>query len=122
MPRLRREHEVDLLPTARTHRGFGINPKGYDEIIKAGVDIVSGNHIWDKKEVPPLCTTTNACSGPQLSAGRAGQRNFSAVSRPRFSRGGNDGPRFMPPVDCPFRWQAVLPDIKATKPPGGFSR
>ena len=58
LPRLRQELHIDLViaNAENTAGGFGLTPKTAQELLNAGVDVMtSGNHIWDKKEIlPPL--------------------------------------------------------------------
>ncbi len=54
VPRLRRQHELDLVIAngENSAGGSGITPKIAEEIFAAGVDIItSGDHLWDQKEV-----------------------------------------------------------------------
>ena len=54
LPRLRRQHEIDLVIAngENSAGGSGITPKTAEEIFAAGVDIItSGDHLWDQKEV-----------------------------------------------------------------------
>jgi len=53
LPKWRKKYQPDLIIANGENlaHGFGINKKGLDEILKAGVDIVtSGDHITDRKE------------------------------------------------------------------------
>jgi metallophosphoesterase (TIGR00282 family) len=54
VPRLRRQHELDLVIANGENAagGSGITPKIAEEIYAAGVDIITtGDHLWDQKEV-----------------------------------------------------------------------
>jgi len=54
LPRLRREHEVDLViaNVENAAAGFGVTPPIARAFFDGGVDVLtSGNHIWDKKEI-----------------------------------------------------------------------
>jgi metallophosphoesterase (TIGR00282 family) len=53
VPRLVEQHEIDLViaNAENSAGGFGITRETGEEILKAGVDVMtSGNHVWDKKE------------------------------------------------------------------------
>jgi len=57
VPRLRREHRVDVVVAngENSAGGSGITVKTAEEIFSAGVDIItSGDHLWDQKEVMEL--------------------------------------------------------------------
>jgi 2',3'-cyclic-nucleotide 2'-phosphodiesterase len=53
VPRLVERHEIDLViaNAENSAGGFGITRETGEEILAAGVDVMtSGNHVWDKKE------------------------------------------------------------------------
>jgi metallophosphoesterase (TIGR00282 family) len=89
--------------------GFGITPALVDELLAAGIDLLtSGNHIWDRKEILPF-----------FEAGAADRRLLRPANYPGApgtglwlgqARGGIpcavlnlQGRVFMPDIDCPFR-------------------
>lgn len=87
--------------------GAGLVPRMGDEILNAGVDVMtSGNHIFDKKEViqyienqPRLLRPANYAPdapGRGLWLGSTGSGTQVAVINIQ-------GRVFMPPTDCPFR-------------------
>ena len=54
LPLLRREHRIDMVIANGENlaAGAGLTPALADEILSAGVDVItSGNHIWDKREI-----------------------------------------------------------------------
>jgi hypothetical protein len=56
LPELRQEFSptVVIANAENAAGGFGIDPKTADEIMRAGVDIITtGNHVWKRKEVIP---------------------------------------------------------------------
>ena len=53
VPRLVERYEIDLViaNAENSAGGFGVTRETGEEILKAGVDVMtSGNHVWDKKE------------------------------------------------------------------------
>ncbi|HKY04649.1 MAG TPA: TIGR00282 family metallophosphoesterase [Blastocatellia bacterium] len=87
--------------------GAGVIPRVGEEIIKAGVDVMtSGNHIYDKKEViqyiekePRLLRPANYAPetpGRGVWLGATGAGTPVAVINLQ-------GRVFMPPTECPFR-------------------
>ncbi|MCX7739283.1 MAG: TIGR00282 family metallophosphoesterase [Hydrogenothermaceae bacterium] len=60
LPKFIQDYSVDfvVLNGENLAHGNGINQKVFDEMILAGVDVItSGNHTFDKKEVIPLLTS-----------------------------------------------------------------
>ncbi|MBI4337426.1 MAG: TIGR00282 family metallophosphoesterase [Chloroflexi bacterium] len=56
LPALRQEHRLDLVIANGENAagGFGLTPETVEEILQAGVDVITtGNHVWDKKEIVP---------------------------------------------------------------------
>ncbi|MBW8012049.1 MAG: YmdB family metallophosphoesterase [Chloroflexi bacterium] len=57
LPRLRKEHEIDLVIANGENAAFGlgITIENAKDIFSTGVDVItSGNHIWDRKEIVEL--------------------------------------------------------------------
>ncbi|HUI42176.1 MAG TPA: TIGR00282 family metallophosphoesterase [Terriglobia bacterium] len=125
LPRLVAEHAPDLIIAngENASHGFGITPGQVDEMIDAGVEVLtSGNHIWDRKEI-----------GPYL-AEHPGGRLLRPANFPDGSPGGGlylgstrsgvpyavlnlQGRVFMASIDCPFRAADALlaripPEVK----------
>ena len=87
--------------------GFGITPRLVEELLSAGVEILSGgNHIWNRKEIldyfphqPRLLRPANypaEAPGNGLYIGTAKNGVGYAVLNLQ-------GRVFMPSIDCPFR-------------------
>jgi len=106
---LKEQHEAEFVVAnvENAAEGAGVLPKLGDEILSAGVDVMtSGNHIYDKKEVisyienqPRLLRPANYAPdtpGRGLWLGSTGSGTPVAVINVQ-------GRVFMPPTDCPFR-------------------
>src|SRR5947207_7802709 len=106
---LKEQHEAEFVVAnvENAAEGAGVVPKVGDEILNAGVDVMtSGNHIFDKKEVikyienqPRLLRPANYAPdapGRGLWLGSTGSGTQVAVINIQ-------GRVFMPPTDCPFR-------------------
>ena len=87
--------------------GFGITPRLTDELLAAGIDVLTGgNHIWDRKEIldyiphqPRLIRPANFPNGNPgngLFVGTAKSGIGYAVLQLQ-------GRVFMAPIECPFR-------------------
>src|SRR6266705_5542887 len=87
--------------------GFGITPRLVEELLAAGVEVLSGgNHIWDRKEIfeyiaheprllrPANFPDGNPGSGLYLGAAKNGVR-YAVLNL--------QGRVFMTPIDDPFR-------------------
>src|SRR5882672_6258151 len=109
LQRLKEQHEAEFVVAnvENAAEGAGVIPKVGDEILNAGVDVMtSGNHIFDKKEViqyienqPRLLRPANYAPdapGRGLWLGSTGSGTQVAVINIQ-------GRVFMPPTDCPFR-------------------
>jgi len=105
----RAEHAVDLVIAncENAAAGFGITPKLVEELLEAGVEVLSGgNHIYDRKEIleyfpgqPRLLRPANFAPGSPgggLYVGRA-------KNGVPFALLNLQGRVFMTPNDCPFR-------------------
>jgi len=106
---LKAQHEAEFVVAnvENAADGAGVVPKVGDEILSAGVDVMtSGNHIYDKKEViayienqPRLLRPANYAAetpGRGLWMGSTDAGTPVAVVNVQ-------GRIFMPPTDCPFR-------------------
>ena len=109
LKRLRDQHEAEFViaNVENAAEGAGVIPRVGDEILAAGVDVMtSGNHIFDKKEVikyienqPRLLRPANYAPdapGKGLWLGSTDSGTPVAVINIQ-------GRVFMPPTDCPFR-------------------
>jgi metallophosphoesterase (TIGR00282 family) len=104
LPELRREFEVDLVIAngENAAAGRGITPSVADEMLRAGVDIITtGNHIWDQKEIIPYLDSPapilRPLNFPPGVPGR-GILQEGAVTVINLQ-----GRVFMTNIDCPFR-------------------
>ncbi len=87
--------------------GFGITPRLVEELLAAGVEVLSGgNHIWDRKEIfeyiphePRLLRPANFPDGNPGSGLYLG----TAKDGVRYAVLNLQGRVFMTPIDCPFR-------------------
>jgi 2',3'-cyclic-nucleotide 2'-phosphodiesterase len=89
--------------------GFGITPKLVDELLGAGVEVLtSGNHIWDRKEIVPYLA--EHADGPLLRPanfpdGAPGQGLILGRTRNSipYAVMNLQGRVFMQSIECPFR-------------------
>ncbi len=87
--------------------GFGITPRLVEELLGAGVEVLSGgNHIWDRKEIlgffphePRLLRPANFPEGVPGSGLFVGQ----AKNGVGYAVLNLQGRVFMAQIDCPFR-------------------
>ena len=108
VPRLRREHGIDLViaNVENAAGGSGITLRTAEEILASGVDIMtSGDHLWDQKEVIELLEREPRFLRPlNYPAGTLGQG--IAVWRrnglPPVAILNLQGRTFMPPLENPF--------------------
>ncbi|MBP2630711.1 MAG: hypothetical protein H6Q70_1339 [Firmicutes bacterium] len=108
IPILKTKYQLDMVVAngENSAGGVGITKKVLDEIVAAGVDVVtSGNHIWDKKEIfqfidqePYLIRPANY---PPETPGK-GYCIFE-VNDKKIGVANISGRTFMPDLDCPFR-------------------
>jgi 2',3'-cyclic-nucleotide 2'-phosphodiesterase len=108
LPRLKREHEIDLtvVNVENAAAGFGITPALAQGFLDQGVDVMtSGNHIWDKKEIIEYITRENLLLRPaNMPLGTPGTGVITVKVGPHKVAVLNlIGRIFMLPVDCPFR-------------------
>jgi 2',3'-cyclic-nucleotide 2'-phosphodiesterase len=103
------QHSVDLViaNSENAASGFGITPRLVEELLRAGVEVLSGgNHIWDRKEIleyfphePRLLRPANYPDGAPGSGLYIG----TTSSGVRYAVLNLQGRVFMVPIDCPFR-------------------
>jgi 2',3'-cyclic-nucleotide 2'-phosphodiesterase len=122
LPELTREFSPDVIIANGENAagGFGITPALADELLDAGIDVLtSGNHIWDKKEI--FSYFDQHTDGRLLRpANYPGSAPGTGLYRGRTKSGVEyavlnlQGRVFMPSLDCPFRTAdallAQLPD------------
>lgn len=108
LPRLRRKYAPDVVIAngENAAAGRGITKKIYDELLFAGVDVITmGNHTWDQKEIFDFIDDADYLIRPA---------NFSAEAPGKgsvtISKNGKTlivmnlhGRVFLPPHDCPFQ-------------------
>jgi metallophosphoesterase (TIGR00282 family) len=106
---LREQHEAEFVVAnvENAAEGAGVIPKVGDEILNAGVDVMtSGNHIFDKKEVIQYIENQPRLIRPANYAPDAPGRGLwlgSTESGTQVAVINIQGRIFMPPTDCPFR-------------------
>ena len=87
--------------------GFGITPKIADELLNAGINVItSGNHIWDKKEIVPyLEKEGRLLRRANYPDGVPGHGSFTDYTntRDKVVVLNLTGRVFMGNFDCPFR-------------------
>ena len=109
LKRLKEEHEAEFViaNVENAAEGAGVVPKVGDEILSAGVDVMtSGNHIYDKKEVIQYIENQPRLLRPANYAPDAPGRGLwlgSTASGTQVAVINIQGRIFMPPTDCPFR-------------------
>jgi metallophosphoesterase (TIGR00282 family) len=103
----RHEAEFVIANVENAAEGAGLVPKVGDEILAAGVDVMtSGNHIFDKKEVIGYIENQSRLLRPANYAPDAPGRGLwlgSTDSGTQVAVINLQGRIFMPPSDCPFR-------------------
>jgi metallophosphoesterase (TIGR00282 family) len=101
------EAEFVVANVENAAEGAGVVPKVGDEILSAGVDVMtSGNHIFDKKEVIQYIENQPRLLRPANYAPDAPGRGLwlgSTASGTQVAVINIQGRIFMPPTDCPFR-------------------
>ena len=110
LPLLRNELAVDIAVVNGENAagGFGITPAIYDELRKAGADVVTtGNHVWDQKEIMPALSReaglVRAANYPTSAPGR-GVAELTLPDGRKIAVIHLMGQVFMGEnLDCPFR-------------------
>jgi metallophosphoesterase (TIGR00282 family) len=106
---LKEQHEAEFVVAniENAAEGAGLVPRMGDEILNAGVDVMtSGNHIFDKKEVIQYIENQPRLLRPANYAPDAPGRGLwlgSTESGTQVAVINIQGRVFMPPTDCPFR-------------------
>ena len=119
LARLKEQHEVEFVVAnvENAAAGAGVIPRVADEILNAGVDVMtSGNHIYDKKEGVQYIESEPRLLRPANYASDAPGRGVWVGS----TNGGTpvavvnvQGRVFMPPTDCPFKTaDRIITEIK----------
>ncbi len=122
LPRLRREHEIDLtvVNVENAAAGFGVTPQLCRGFLDQGVDVMtSGNHIWDKKEIIEYIAKENLLLRPaNFPPGTPGTGFVTVKSGPyRVGVLNLMGRVFMQPNDCPFqKADEIVPQLRRDTP------
>src|SRR5262245_26076562 len=109
LPKLRKEHEVDLavVNVENAAAGFGVTPPIARAFLDQGVDVMtSGNHIWDKKDIIEYIVKENLLLRPaNYPPGTPGWGSVVVKAGPHKVAVLNlMGCVFFPTnLDCPFR-------------------
>ncbi len=108
LPKLKKQHEVDLavVNVENSASGFGVTPLIARTFLEQGVDVMtSGNHIWDKKEIIEYIVKENLLLRPaNYPPGTPGAGSIVVKAGPHKVAVLNlMGRVFLPQLDCPFR-------------------
>ncbi|MEK6286090.1 MAG: TIGR00282 family metallophosphoesterase [Acidobacteriota bacterium] len=109
LTKLKERHEAEFVVAnvENAAEGAGVVPKVGDEILNAGVDVMtSGNHIFDKREVIQYIENQPRLLRPANYAPDAPGKGLwlgSTASGTQVAVINIQGRVFMPPTDCPFR-------------------
>ena len=111
LPGLRREFSVDLTIAngENSAGGFGITRETFEEILAAGVDVVTGgNHTWQARDVAALLDgevrLLRPANYPAGAPGRGGGVfRLSGSAGPAVAVLNLEGRIFMEPIESPFR-------------------
>ncbi len=109
VPRLRREHAVDLCigNSENSAGGSGVTIDGAEELLGYGLDLLtSGNHIWDKREIYPYLESSERVLRP-LNYGTTdvpgrGWGMYQALDGTDLVVINLQGRTYMQPIDNPF--------------------
>jgi metallophosphoesterase (TIGR00282 family) len=123
LPGLVDRHRIDLVVAngENASGGIGLSPKGAEELLAAGVQVLtSGNHIWKKKEIVPyiedsadLIRPANYPAGVP-GAGATIKETAAGIPVAVLNLMGRT---FMEAVECPFRKaEAEVERLKALTP------
>jgi 2',3'-cyclic-nucleotide 2'-phosphodiesterase len=111
LPDLVSEYAPDLILAngENASHGFGITPGQVDELIDAGVEVItSGNHIWDRKEIAPYLAEhpgSRLLRPANYPGGSPGDGLYLGATRSGvpYAVINLQGRVFMTSIDCPFR-------------------
>jgi metallophosphoesterase (TIGR00282 family) len=108
LPKLRKQHEVDLaiVNVENAAAGAGVMPAMARAFLEQGVDVMtSGNHIWDKKEIIDYIVKENLLLRPaNYPPGTPGYGTVVVKGGPyKVAVLNMMGRVFLPNLDCPFR-------------------
>ena len=120
LPDLRQELNLDMVIAngENSAGGFGITPETTQEMLSAGVDMLTtGNHVWDKKEIiPQLDEGIPVIRPANYPPGVPGQ---GYIIMDRVMVMNLMGRVFLANLDCPFRTaDAILEEVdRMSSPP-----
>jgi metallophosphoesterase (TIGR00282 family) len=108
LPKIRKQHEVDLavVNVENAASGAGVTPPIARAFLEQGVDVMtSGNHIWDKREIVEYIVKENLLLRPaNYPPGTPGAGSIVLKAGPHKVAVLNVmGRVFLPQLDCPFR-------------------
>ncbi len=108
LPKIRKQHEVDLavVNVENAAAGAGVTPPIARAFLEQGVDVMtSGNHIWDKREIVEYIVKENLLLRPaNYPPGTPGAGSIVVKAGPHKVAVLNVmGRVFLPQLDCPFR-------------------
>ena len=108
LPKIRKQHEVDLavVNVENAASGAGVTPPIARAFLEQGVDVMtSGNHIWDKREIVEYIVKENLLLRPaNYPPGAPGAGSIVVKAGPHKVAVLNVmGRVFLPQLDCPFR-------------------
>lgn len=123
LPILKERQRIDLVVAngENASGGIGISPKEADELLNAGVHVLtSGNHIWKKKEIFSYIQQNPDLLRPANYPDGAPGQGFVIKETPGGYRVGIInllGRTFMEAVDCPFRKASEIREVLAEQTP-----
>ena len=109
LPELRKDLSLDfvIVNGENAAGGFGITPQICDDLFAAGTDVVvTGNHVWDNRDILPHFQRENRLLRPANFPDGAPGRGVGVYDAPggrRVAVVQVMGRVFMDPMDCPFR-------------------
>ena len=120
LPDLRQELDLDMVIAngENSAGGFGITPETAQEMLSAGVHLVTtGNHVWDKKEIIPQLDEGMPVIRPANYPPAAPGQGYMILGDVMVMN--LMGRVFLANLDCPFRTaDAILEDVdRMSSPP-----
>lgn len=113
LPDLRAELDLDMVIAngENSAGGFGITPETTQEMLSAGVDLLTtGNHIWDKKEIIPQLNEGIPVIRPANYPPTAPGQGYTIMGDLMVMN--LMGRVFLANLDCPFRTaDAILEEV-----------
>ncbi|MRJ02589.1 MAG: YmdB family metallophosphoesterase [Epsilonproteobacteria bacterium] len=104
LPTIRKELELDYVIAnyENASHGFGLTPKNANELLNAGIDLLTGgNHTWDKREIIPLLESDLPILRPFNYPDGVPGRGYALLDG-RLAVINLMGQYGMPPVENPF--------------------